>query len=207
MKPAPKWWLPVAALGLVGAVVAAVYFAAFRPVPPSASAGERAGDLFEAREPAGAQDTAAAARIADGAAATAVDAGAAGAEASGGPVSSWDRVKADCPWPPDPDTWRGLGEDCEAALGRSSVSFNYDGWMDALEDPAGTRRTVVATLDRPECRVPRGESRPDLYEACAAEALVRLAKLQSTCVGLLRGDLNERVDRDREVAMRTTGGG
>ena len=55
----------MAAPGLVGAVVAAVFFAAFRPVPPSASAGERAGDIFEVREPAGAQDTAAAVRIAD----------------------------------------------------------------------------------------------------------------------------------------------
>ena len=61
------------------------------------------------------------------------------------------------------------------------------GWREALADPVGTRRSVVEALDRPECRVPPsddwpGETRPDLYEICSAEAMLRLASLQDKCV-------------------------
>ena len=64
-------------------------------------------------------------------------------------------------------------------------------WQHALGAPVETRRAVAAALDRPECQVPVGERRPDLYEACAAEAMVRLALLQRKCVRVLRIDWDE----------------
>ena len=69
------------------------------------------------------------------------------------------------------------------------------GWRDQLlDDPLGTRRTVAAALDRPECGVVAlahdwpGEIRPELRRACSTEAMLRLAALQDKCVERLHTD-------------------
>ena len=178
----------MAALVLLSSGVAAVFLAASRP-SPAAPGGERVGKsedhpFVHVREAAvpvlpDAETAVAAANRDDS-------------------TSGWDRVKRDCPWPPRPDTWRGLGEDCEEAmdaLDAIKVPIRDLGYSRfALDDPVGTRSTVVRALDIPECRVPKGESRPDLYEACAAESMWRLSLLQRKCIDALGADWNERIE-------------
>ena len=118
----------------------------------------------------------------------------------------------DCPWPPHPDSWHALDEPCEAALNRF---FLTDDWRRVLDDALGSRRAVTAALENPACRPHdadahktewsewprwRGEHRPDLRDACAADAMVRLAKLQHTCVPRLRRDVDglDEVDQHYE---------
>ena len=105
-------------------------------------------------------------------------------------VSDWERVERDCPWPPTLDSWTGVSRECDAAMMEASASgfTNWRTWRLSLRDPEETRRTVVAALDDPQCRVPPGEKRPDLYEACAAEALIRFAEMQHSCVTVLGRD-------------------
>ncbi len=92
----------------------------------------------------------------------------------------WEAVKRHCPWPPaDARSWAVLDAPCLSAL--SAIGL-YDEWRRILADPGGTRRAVAAALDDQACRVPRGESRPDLHGACAADAMVRLAELQRKCL-------------------------
>lgn len=78
-----------------------------------------------------------------------------------------------------------------------------------LADPVGARRAVAEALDRPECRAPLSESwpgevRPDLYKACSAEAMLRLASLQDKCVERLHTDWEKvwsrSVGRAEEIA-------
>ena len=117
-----------------------------------------------------------------------------------------EAVAPHCPWPPHPASWHVLAEPCEAALNRFYLT---DDWRRVLDDAPGTRRTVAAALEDPDCRPYdadpqktawsewprwRGKPRPELREACAADAMVRLAKLQHTCVQRLRVD---RVGLDR----------
>ena len=92
----------------------------------------------------------------------------------------WEAVKRHCPWPPTASAaWAVLDAPCLSAL--SAIGL-HDEWQHVLADPGGTRRAVVAALDDLACRVPLGGRRPDLYEACAAEAMVRLADLQRKCL-------------------------
>ena len=109
-------------------------------------------------------------------------------EPSGDQPSDEDGIKRDCPWPPDPATWRVLDERCLAVLNRTRLDPD---WRRVLDDPLGTKQAVVAAFDNPECRVPEGETRPDLYEACAAEAMVRLAELQRKCLRELHMDWDD----------------
>ena len=95
------------------------------------------------------------------------------------------RVERDCPWPPTLDSWTEVSSECDAAMMEVSIHM---GWRLSLRDPEETRRTVVAVLDDPQCRVPPGEKRPDLYETCAAEALIRFAEMQHSCVNVLGRD-------------------
>ena len=105
-----------------------------------------------------------------------------------------EAVRSHCPWPPHPASWHALDPPCEAVLNRFYLT---DDWRSILDDPLGTRRAVALALDNPECRPfetdptktsfrqwPRwrGEPRPELREACAADAMVRLAELQLRCV-------------------------
>ena len=57
-----------------------------------------------------------------------------------------------------------------------------------LDDARGTRRAAAVALDDAQCHVPIGEGRPDLREACAADAMVRLARLQSRCMVMAHKD-------------------
>ena len=72
-------------------------------------------------------------------------------------------------------------------------NLDEDGWRRPLADAVGTRRAVAAALDDPQCQVALsegwpGEIRPDLYETCSAEAMLRLASLQDKCVERLHTD-------------------
>ena len=110
-------------------------------------------------------------------------------------------IKRDCPWPPSPGAWRTLDRPCLSAVEQYGAN---DHWRFTFEkDPFETRRAVVAALDDPRCRVPAGEVRPDLYEACAAEAMVRLAALQITCVYYLHWNPDETYARGRQSLART----
>ena len=112
----------------------------------------------------------------------------------------WNAVERDCPWPPEPSSWRVLDDRCRSAMTRTDAN---EDWRRVFDDPLGTRRAVVEALGRPECRVPTttvaddgtlrwpGETRPDLRESCAAEAMVRLADLQYECVETLHTDWDE----------------
>ena len=91
----------------------------------------------------------------------------------------WDAVKRHCPWPPDVSAWEVIDPPCLSAMNAMRLD---DEWRRILSDPGGTRRAVVAALDDQQCRVPRGESRPDLREACAADAMILLAELQRNCL-------------------------
>ena len=113
------------------------------------------------------------------------------------PSSGWKEAKLNCPWPPRADTWRALDERCVATMSR----LVRPDWLSAFHDTLRTRRMVVAALDKPECRPPPAQSRPDLHEACAAEAMVRLAVLQNKCVDALRTHWNERLDYELEATL------
>ena len=124
-------------------------------------------------------------------------AGSVAAEPEPTPERLWEEVKSVCPWPPLPSSWQVLDGPCLSAMNRLRLDRNLDGaargWRAVLADPLGARRAVAEALDRPECRVPPaqdwpGETRPDLREACAAEAMLRLASLQDKCVERLHTD-------------------
>ena len=55
-----------------------------------------------------------------------------------------------------------------------------DEWRSVLDEPAAWH-AADASLERDECIVPKGEVRPDLREACAADAMVQVALLQRKC--------------------------
>ena len=104
-------------------------------------------------------------------------------------VSRIERIERDCPWPPTLASWTEVSGECDAAMMAVPGIFKGWRWRLSLHDPEETRRTVVAALDDPQCRVgPPGEERPDLYEACAAEALIRFAEMQHSCVTVLGRD-------------------
>ncbi len=96
--------------------------------------------------------------------------------------------EAGCPWPPRPDTWWNLGGKCLEALNRFELD---DEWRLALQDPAADRRAVAAAFSDMACHVPPDETdgrpavRPDHYQVCAAESMVRLALLQRLCTRTL----------------------
>lgn len=108
----------------------------------------------------------------------------------------WDAVERYCPWPPDDAaSWAVLDGPCLSAL--SAIGL-HDEWRRVFADPTGTRRAVAVALDDPACRVPRGEVRPDLYEACAADAMVLLADLQRKC--LEKAHMDWQIVRDEGMA-------
>ena len=105
------------------------------------------------------------------------------------PDRLWEAVRRQCSWPPLPSSWEVLGEPCLSAI----EALAEDGWRRPLADALGTRRTVAAALDNPECGVALaqdwpGEIRPSLREPCSAAAMVRLAELQDQCVEKLHMD-------------------
>lgn len=106
---------------------------------------------------------------------------------------SWDAVKRHCPWPPGVAAWEILDDACLSAM--FDMRLDADEWRRVLDDPGGTRRAVVAALDDPQCHLRRGESRPDLREACAADAMVRLAELQQKCLETAHTDWRGVFDR------------
>lgn len=124
-------------------------------------------------------------------------------------------MKGVCPWPPNEDTWRTLDNDCLVIVTALYLNDDYvdtiafAGLFDAkllraaFEDPRHVRNEVVAALDRPECRVPEGESRPELKEACSAESMVVLATTLGWCGSVLsRADLGVtewHLERDRDT--------
>lgn len=109
----------------------------------------------------------------------------------------WEAVRRYCPWPPVPSAWKVLDPPCLSTMDTLKLDEQLDcdacSWREVLADPLGTRQAVADALDRPECRVPRssdwpGETRPDLRQACAAEAMLRLGSLQDKCVERLQTD-------------------
>ena len=118
----------------------------------------------------------------------------------------WEAVTRHCPWPPLPASWQVLDEPCRSAMDRLRLAEEQDtdarGWREVLAHPVAARRAVAAALDRPECRVPEGETRPGLHEACSAEAMLRLASLQDKCVERLHTDWERVRDRSRARVER-----
>ncbi|MCY3622944.1 MAG: hypothetical protein OXH68_14680 [Gammaproteobacteria bacterium] len=114
-------------------------------------------------------------------------------------VSEWERVERHCPWPPTtPDSWTEISGECDAAMMELS---HYPVWRSSLRDAVETRRAAVAALDDAQCRVPPGEIRPTLYEACEAEALIRLAEMQHGCVNVLARDWDSWEKRARTAQL------
>ena len=186
-----RWLSAAALLGLLLAAAAVLLFPPAASGPDSAVGGGPAADLPRHASPPDGTAQASAASLRE-------------PPRTAPPVPAvpvvpyWERVKRDCPWPPTLDSWTEVSGECDAALMESPRFFT--GWRRrlSLHDPEETRRAVVAALDDPQCRVPPGEERPDLYEACAAEALIRFAEMQHTCVNVLGRDwdLAERSSRN-----------
>ena len=109
-------------------------------------------------------------------------------------AAQWVAVKRFCPWPPDVSSWTVLDESCLSAMGAINLDADPE-WRVVMTDPSGTRRAVVTALDDAQCHVPPGETRPDLYEVCAAEAMVRLARLQRKCLPRAHMDWEEELAR------------
>lgn len=109
----------------------------------------------------------------------------------------WNRVKRDCPWPPEGDSWLALDAECGA---RMAQLFERPGVPkvaavaveEALADPLGTRAAVAAALQSAHCIVPQGEAEHGLEEACAAEEMVRLARLHQWCGSVMGQGLDFR---------------
>ena len=116
-----------------------------------------------------------------------------------GAAAKWEAVKRHCTWPPEPSAWSVLDGPCLSAMNALHLDAK---WRWVMDDPTGTRRTVVAALDDSQCHVPTGESRPDLYEACAAEAMVRLARLQGLCFERAHTDWGVVIPRARARSLR-----
>ena len=109
-------------------------------------------------------------------------------------------VKRTCPWPPTPSTWRQLDAACLTVMARHDAN---DQWRLAFgKDPFQTRLAVVAALDDAACHVPANETKPTLQEACAAEAMVRLAALQDSCVYHLHWDPEDMYSAGRTELAR-----
>ena len=64
-------------------------------------------------------------------------------------------------------------------------------WRDVFTDPMALRRRVDEAAARAECRAMEGESRPELRDACAADAFARLSVLYRACGRILYWDGNE----------------
>ena len=97
----------------------------------------------------------------------------------------WESAKRYCPWPPDPSSWQVLDGPCLSIMNRRNLDEN---WLLALDDPLAAWRAVSEALARLECNVPEGGMRPDLREACAADAMVQIARLQIKCAKRVRQD-------------------
>ena len=105
-------------------------------------------------------------------------------------------IRRNCPWPPTPSAWETLDRRCLSAMERRGAN---DQWRFTFAvDPFETRRAVVAALDDPRCHIPAGEIRADLQEACAADAMVRLAALQMRCVYYLHWNPDDTYARGRQ---------
>ena len=102
----------------------------------------------------------------------------------------WNRVKRICPWPPLGDSWLVLDPECVTAMNHLAASW----WpavpavprpmveaSEALANPVANHAAVAAALKDHRCLVQVGETRPELSETCAAEAMVRLAALHQLC--------------------------
>lgn len=63
-------------------------------------------------------------------------------------------------------------------------------WHDLFANPAGLRQSVEAALADPRCRVFAGQPRFDLRRTCAADAMARLAELQTACSDIRYWDEN-----------------
>ena len=100
----------------------------------------------------------------------------------------WESVERHCPWPPEPSAWQVLDDACLSVMNPHLLS---KGWRRALDDPLTAWHAVAAALERPECHVPEGETRPDLREACAADAMVKIALLQIKCAEKVRQDYED----------------
>ena len=109
-------------------------------------------------------------------------------------------IRGNCPWPPTPGTWRTLDERCQSAVAEYGANEHWR--FVFAKDPLETRRAVVDALDDPQCHVAEDELRPDLYEACAAEAMVRLGELQESCVYFLHWDPEDVYEQARKGISR-----
>ena len=125
-----------------------------------------------------------------------------------------EAARRHCTWPPHPTSWYVLDEPCETAL---NGFFLTDDWRRVLDNPVGTRHAVTAAFENPECRPHggdpgqasqgewlrlRGEPRPELREACAADAMARLADLQHKCIERLHQDWTRIYDKGTESLDR-----
>ena len=104
-----------------------------------------------------------------------------------------------------PNPWSAIGDDCAAALDRryqsepvalaklhndvfgwkpaaATAAFDGVAWQQVFADPEYTFRAAMDSLSRPECRVPKGDTRFDLRETCSADEVAKLAMLQTACV-------------------------
>ena len=115
-------------------------------------------------------------------------------------AAQWETVERLCPWPPEPSAWSVLDGPCLEAMDAIEMTAE---WRAVMDDPAGTQWAVAAALDDVQCHVPDGKSRPDLREACAADAMVRLAKLQRKCMEYAHMDWGK-FTRSVDERMRTS---
>ena len=197
-------WVAVGTALLVGAVAAWHQWPMRNADPPIAAVpGQATGGASPSRPP-----TAVARDLTIAEEAENEDANSRGAEPGMTDVAAqWEVVKRYCTWPPEPSAWSVLDGPCLSAMDALRLDAE---WRLAMEDPMGTRRAVVAALDDPQCHVPPGESRPDLHEACAAGAMVRLARLQRLCIEKAHLDFEGGIPRARarslQSAIRRSGG-
>ena len=117
-------------------------------------------------------------------------------------ASEWDSVKLNCPWPPDASSWAVLGRPCLEAMDAVRNGRWDHELRSLLDDARGTRRAVAVALGDAQCHVPAGQSRPDLREACAADAMVRLARLQSRCMVMAHMDWERAIAKSAGRAGR-----
>lgn len=197
------WVLAGTAL-LVGAVAAWHYWPMRTTDPPEAAVpGQVTGTAFPSRPPTPVAGDHTPAEEAEN-----EDSNSGGIEPGVTDAAArWEVVKRHCTWPPEPSAWSVLGGPCLSAMNALRLDAE---WRLVMDDPLGTRRAVVAALDDPQCHVPPGETRPDLYEACAAGAMVRLARLHRLCIEKAHLDLEEGIPRARarflQSATRRSGG-
>ncbi len=107
-------------------------------------------------------------------------------------------------WHRCPNAWSGISDECARALDARylrepaglaplhkdpwgwdrSLRTAFDGvtWEEVFTAPVSVREAAREALDRDECRVAEGETRPDLGRTCAADDIAKLAILQAGCV-------------------------